>query len=49
MIFLINILPASPKSSPKERTLTSLFFRTLPFGEGRVRQQRFLNLINPFN
>jgi hypothetical protein len=28
---------ASPKSSPKERTLTSLFFRTLSFGEGRVR------------
>jgi len=29
---------ASPKSSPKERTLTSFFLRTLSFGEGRVRQ-----------
>jgi len=32
---------ASPKSSPKERTLTSLFFKTLFFGEGRVRQPSF--------
>jgi len=29
---------ASPKSSLLERTLASLFFRTLSFGEGRVRQ-----------
>jgi len=28
---------ASPKSSPKERTLKQKFFRTLSFGEGRVR------------
>jgi len=33
---------ASPKSSPLERTLTSLFFGTLSFGEGRVRQVRGL-------
>jgi hypothetical protein len=33
---------ASPKSSPKERTLTSLFFRTLSFGEGRVRQPGYV-------
>jgi hypothetical protein len=31
---------ASPKSSPKERTLTALFFRILSLGEGRVRQKR---------
>jgi len=40
---------ASPKSSPKERTLASLFqrylqesnfFRTLSFGEGRVRHKK---------
>jgi hypothetical protein len=38
-VYLINQkykIYASPKSSPKERTLTSLFF-TLSFGEGRVR------------
>jgi len=28
---------ASPKSPPKERTLTLRFFRTLSFREGRVR------------
>jgi hypothetical protein len=29
---------ASPKSSPKERTLATPFIRTLSFGEGRVRR-----------
>jgi hypothetical protein len=35
-------LVASPKSSPKERTLAGLVFNTLSKGEGRVRQKRAL-------
>jgi hypothetical protein len=33
-------------SSPKERTLASLFIRTLSFGEGRVRRRAFKERTN---